>query len=73
MNYLFQFLFISGVLLIFLNNKLNCPPKKIEYKYLPRTLNENILDSAFSSQNVMKTYTDGNHSWIVFNKEYDVN
>ena len=70
---LFQLLFISGVILLFLNNKLTCPPKKVEYRYLPRTLNENMLDSAFSSQNVMKTYTNDNHSWIVFNDDSTVN
>ena len=51
-------LLITGILLIFLNNKLTCPPNKIEYRYLPRTLNHQMEDSAFSTQDVIKTMTD---------------
>ena len=64
---IFQALFITGVVLIFLNNKLTCPPSIVKYKYLPRTLNNNMVDSAFSSKDIMKTYTNGNHNWIEFN------
>ena len=36
---IFTALLITGILLVFLNNKLTCPPNTVEYRYLPRTFN----------------------------------
>ena len=66
---LFQILFITGVVLVFLNIKLTCPPSIVKYRYLPRIINENMADSAFASQSILKTYTNGNHNWVVFNDD----
>jgi len=64
---IFTALLITGILLIFLNNKLSCPPNKIEYRYLPRTLNHQMEDSAFSTQDVIKTMSDDNGNvWLQY-------
>lgn len=61
-------LLITGILLIFLNSKLTCPPNKIEYRYLPRTLNHLMEDSAFSTEDVIKTMTDEQGNvWLKYN------
>ena len=61
-------LLITGILIIFLNSKLTCPPNKIEYRYLPRTLNHQIEDAAFSTQDVIKTMTDEKGNvWLSYN------
>ena len=64
---IFTALLITGILLVFLNNKLTCPPNKIEYRYLPRTLNHQMEDSAFSTQDVIKTMTDDRgNAWLKY-------
>ena len=64
---IFTALLITGILLIFFNNKMTCPPNKIEYRYLPRTLNHQMEDSAFSTQDVIKTMTDGKgNMWLKY-------
>ena len=64
---IFTALLITGILLIFLNNKLTCPPNKVEYRYLPRTLNHQMEDSAFSMQDVIKTMTDDRgNMWLKY-------
>ena len=67
---IFTALLITGILLIFLNNKLECPPNKIEYRYLPRTLNHQMEDSAFSTQDVIKTMTDSSGNvWLQYRND----
>jgi len=64
---IFTALLITGILLIFLNNKLTCPPNQIQYRYLPRTLNHQMEDSAFSTQDVIKTMTDDKgNMWLKY-------
>ena len=58
-------LLITGIILIFLNNKLECPPNKVEYRYLPRTIHHQMKDSALSTEYVIKTMTDKNGNiWL---------
>ena len=67
---IFTALLITGILLIFLNNKLTCPPSKVEYRYLPRTLNHQMEDSAFSTQDVIKTMTDSSGNvWLQYRND----
>ena len=66
---IFTALLITGILLIFLNNKLTCPPNKVEYRYLPRTINHQMGDAAFSTNDVIKTMTDNNGNvWLNYNQ-----
>ena len=60
-------LLITGVLLIFLDKKLTCPPNKVEYRYLPRDVNQYINDANLSTQNVIQTMKNQDGiSWIDF-------
>lgn len=54
----FTALLITGIVLVYLDRKLTCPPNKVEYRYLPRTMSHYMEDAAFSSQDVMKTMED---------------
>ena len=68
---IFTALLITGIILVFLNNKLTCPPNEIQYRYLPRTLNHQMEDSAFSTDDAIKTMTDGNGNiWLEHNKQF---
>ena len=66
---IFTALLITGILLVFLNNKLTCPPNAVEYRYLPRTFNHQMKDAAFSTNDVIKTMVDeqGN-AWLKYNR-----
>ena len=55
---LFTALLMTGIILVFLNHKLTCPPCTPQYRYLPRTLNKVYEDSAFSTDDVIQTMTD---------------
>ena len=59
---------IIGILLLYFNFKSTCKPKKVEYRYLPRTLNAILEDQAFSSENIITTHSDSNGSWLTINK-----
>ena len=48
-------LLITAILLIYLDKKLTCPPNKIEYRYLPRTVNQYINDASLSTDEAIKT------------------
>ena len=65
---LFTALLITGIILVFLDHKMTCPPNKVEYRYLPRTLNHYMEDSAFSTDDVVKTMTDDKGNvWLDLN------
>ena len=64
MNILLLLLIVS-IVLIFLSIKMTCPPNRIEYRYLPRTLDHYTKDAAFSTDDVMQTMTDDNGNvWL---------
>jgi hypothetical protein len=64
---IFSALLIAGILIIFLNNRLTCPPNKVEYRYLPRTLSHQMEDAAFSTEDMIKTMTDDNGNvWLSY-------
>ena len=66
---IFTALLITGILLVFLNNKLTCPPNEVEYRYLPRTLNHQLEDAAFSTNDAIKTMTDKEGNvWLQYNQ-----
>ena len=66
---IFTALLITGILILFLNNKLTCPRNKVEYRYLPRTLNHQMEDAAFSTNDVIKTMTDNKgNMWLSYNQ-----
>ena len=65
---IFTALLITGILLIFLNNKLTCPPNTVEYRYLPRTIDHQIQDASFSTDDVIQTMTDDKGNvWLNYN------
>ena len=48
-------LLITGILLIYLDKKLTCPPNKIEYRYLPRNVGQYINDASLSTNDAINT------------------
>lgn len=52
----------TGVILIFLSRAMTCPPNKIEYRYMPRTLDHQMKDAAFEGEMFEKMF-DGEDVW----------
>ena len=62
-------LLITGILLIYLDKKLTCPPNKIEYRYLPRTVNQYINDASLSTDEAIKTMQNQDGvTWLDYKK-----
>lgn len=67
---IFSALLITGIILIYLDKKLEKPEKEIEYRYLPRTLNHYMEDAAFSTDDILQTMQDDSGNiWLKMNKE----
>ena len=73
---IFTALLITGLLILFLNAKLQCPSdiKRVEYRYLPRNLHYQMQDSLNSTNEIMKTMEDEDGDlWIKVNNINTVN
>ena len=62
-NFLLVMLF-SGLLMIFIAQMTSCPPPKIEYRYLPRTLDQLIDEQHFSKDMFNTVFGEGQDVWI---------
>lgn len=58
MKQLLIFTLIVGILLFYLDRLYTPLPKKIEYRYLPRTWEHQLQDNAFSKQEIFKQMYD---------------
>ena len=54
----------SGVVMIFIAQMSTCPPPKIEYRYLPRNLDQLIDEQHFSKDMFNTVFGDGEDVWI---------
>ena len=51
-----------GIIMIFLSRAITCPPNKVEYRYLPRTLDHQMKDAAFEDD-LFDQMFDGEDIW----------
>ena len=58
MKLILSLLLVVGIFLFFIDRALTCPPSTIEYRYLPRTWNEQLEDNAYSKRDLFKTMYD---------------
>ena len=54
--------FVAGIVMIILGTYYQCPPPTIEYRYLPRTLDQQMKDAAFENKNFEQMF-DGKDIW----------
>ena len=59
---LFIFILATGVILFFLSRAIVRPPNTVEYRYLPRTLDQQMKDAAFEDELFEKMF-DGEDIW----------
>lgn len=50
-------------ILLFLSKALSCPPPRIEYRYLPRTLNHLIDDNSVLQEQLLETVFEDEDVW----------
>lgn len=53
---------VAGIIIFFMSRALSCPPSKVEYRYLPRTLDHQMKDAAFEDELFEKMF-DGEDIW----------
>ena len=63
MNNKFLLLGLTGIILIFIHFYIVPPDPEIEYRYLPRNLDQNMKDAAFSSE-LLKPMFNESGPWI---------
>ena len=59
---LFIFVLATGIILFFLSMSMACPPNRVEYRYLPRTLDHQMKDAAFEDE-LFEQMFDGEDIW----------
>ena len=52
----------SGIIMLFLSRAIVKEPNKIEYRYLPRTLDQQMKDAAFDDE-LFEQMFDGQDIW----------
>jgi hypothetical protein len=57
-------MFFSGIVMIFISQQLSCPPSKIEYRYMPRTLDQLMDEQKFSEDMFETTFGENGDIWI---------
>ena len=61
-NFLFIMLF-AGIIMIIVAQTSTCPPSKVEYRYVPRNLDQLMEDQNFDKE-VFKTVFGDNEIWL---------
>ena len=59
---LFVVFFAAGIVMMFVSRYHQCPPQAIEYRYLPRTLDQQMKDAAFKDTAFTQMF-DGTDVW----------
>lgn len=61
-NFLFVMLF-AGIIMIIVAQTSTCPPPNVEYRYIPRNLDQLMEDQNFDKE-IFKTVFGDNEIWL---------